>query len=77
MTQESMVNADKASALTPPIDSHARRAPLSTEEWSTLFSHYLGAPMMPGHAIASATSSGVISNPVVSKPGAEGAQDGI
>ena len=33
--------------------------------------------MIPGHVIASATSSGLISKPVVSSPGAEGAQDGI
>ena len=34
-------------------------------------------PIMPGQDIALATSSGVISKPVVSSPGAEGAQDGI
>ena len=33
--------------------------------------------MIPGQPMASATSSGLISKPVVSSPGAEGAHDGI
>jgi len=38
-------------ALSPEIDSRARHSVLGTSEWSALFSHYLGAPMLPGHRI--------------------------
>ena len=37
--------------MSPEIDSSASRAALDLDEWSTLFSHYLGISMLPGHSI--------------------------
>ncbi len=51
MTTHSIIKRDEAPAFTPELHASRPREPLDTPAWSTLFSHYLGAPMMPGHSI--------------------------